>query len=175
MFHAWQLRIKQLKFLHWESMDVYDFSIVRDRKLFWNKYWFENRFQFNLLTCYSKSNIHRLVVVIIVVNPEVMQWFHAVDTDRTGKISAQELQQALTNANWSHFNAETCRLMIGRRFIFSDRSRILYKCKSRIRDANSHIHVIILKKCRPNRESCQQCACVVHELMFLFRGSHVWT
>jgi Ca2+-binding EF-hand superfamily protein len=24
-----------------------------------------------------------------------------------------ELQQALTNANWTHFNAETCRLMIG--------------------------------------------------------------
>lgn len=24
-----------------------------------------------------------------------------------------ELQQALTNANWSHFNPETCRLMIG--------------------------------------------------------------
>ncbi len=49
----------------------------------------------------------------ITVSPEVMQWFHAVDTDRTGKISAIELQQALTNANWSHFNAETCRLMIG--------------------------------------------------------------
>ena len=52
-------------------------------------------------------------VCTVSVNPEVMAWFHAVDTDRTGKISALELQQALTNANWSHFNAETCRLMIG--------------------------------------------------------------
>ena len=28
-----------------------------------------------------------------------------------------ELQQALVNANWSHFNPETCRLMIGKHFI----------------------------------------------------------
>lgn len=37
----------------------------------------------------------------------------AVDQDRSGEITATELQQALVNANWSHFNAETCRLMIG--------------------------------------------------------------
>jgi len=36
-----------------------------------------------------------------------------VDQDKSGKINMFELQQALTNANWSHFNAETCRLMIG--------------------------------------------------------------
>ena len=48
-----------------------------------------------------------------MVNPEVMGWFQAVDTDRSGRITALELQQALTNSNWSHFNAETCRLMIG--------------------------------------------------------------
>ena len=29
MVHVWQLRIKLLKFLQWESMGVHDFSIVR--------------------------------------------------------------------------------------------------------------------------------------------------
>ncbi|CAH1247349.1 PEF1 [Branchiostoma lanceolatum] len=47
------------------------------------------------------------------VDPNVYQWFMSVDRDRSGKISATELQQALTNSNWSHFNDETCRLMIG--------------------------------------------------------------
>jgi len=47
------------------------------------------------------------------VDPNILQWFQAVDTDRTGKISLMELQQALTNANWTRFNTETCRLMIG--------------------------------------------------------------
>ena len=40
-------------------------------------------------------------------------WFQSVDTDKSGQITAMELQQALTNGNWSHFNPETCRLMIG--------------------------------------------------------------
>ena len=47
------------------------------------------------------------------IDPTIFQWFQAVDADRSGKITAIELQQALTNANWSHFNPETCRLMIG--------------------------------------------------------------
>ncbi|KAL5493468.1 hypothetical protein EMCRGX_G014657 [Ephydatia muelleri] len=46
------------------------------------------------------------------VDPTVYSWFAAVDSDRSGSISATELQQALTNNNWTHFNAETCRLMI---------------------------------------------------------------
>ena len=37
----------------------------------------------------------------------------AVDTDKSGQITAKELQQALCNGNWAPFNAETCRLMIG--------------------------------------------------------------
>ena len=37
----------------------------------------------------------------------------SVDADHSGKITAIELQQALLNSNWSHFNAETCRLLIG--------------------------------------------------------------
>ena len=36
-----------------------------------------------------------------------------MDADRSGKITSQELQQALMNGNWTPFNAETCRLMIG--------------------------------------------------------------
>ena len=36
-----------------------------------------------------------------------------MDTDRSGKITVIELQQALLNNNWSHFNSETCRLLIG--------------------------------------------------------------
>ena len=47
------------------------------------------------------------------VDPAVYSWFVAVDNDRSGSITAKELQQALTNGNWSHFNPETCRLMIG--------------------------------------------------------------
>lgn len=47
------------------------------------------------------------------IDPSVYQWFLAVDADKSGSITAEELRQALTNGNWSHFNAETCRLMIG--------------------------------------------------------------
>ena len=48
------------------------------------------------------------------VDPSVQQWFSAVDTDRSGQISAQELQRALVNGNWSHFSEEACRMMIGK-------------------------------------------------------------
>ena len=37
----------------------------------------------------------------------------AVDDDKSGRITAKELRQALLNSNWSHFNSETCRLLIG--------------------------------------------------------------
>lgn len=48
------------------------------------------------------------------VDPTIYSWFTTVDADRSGSITSAELQQALTNGNWSHFNAETCRLMIGK-------------------------------------------------------------
>ena len=48
------------------------------------------------------------------VDPQTVAWFQAVDTDRSGHITARELQQALMNANWSNFNFDTCRLMIGK-------------------------------------------------------------
>ncbi|XP_050295407.1 programmed cell death protein 6 [Anthonomus grandis grandis] len=39
--------------------------------------------------------------------------FQRVDRDRSGLISADELQIALSNGTWSPFNPETVRLMIG--------------------------------------------------------------
>jgi hypothetical protein len=37
-----------------------------------------------------------------------------VDRDRSGYISADELQVALSNGTWTPFNPETVRLMIGK-------------------------------------------------------------
>lgn len=39
-----------------------------------------------------------------------------MDKDRSGAISAQELQSALSNGTWAPFNAETVRLMIGKKY-----------------------------------------------------------
>jgi len=46
------------------------------------------------------------------VDPQVAQWFNAVDADRSGQIDAKELQRALVNGNWSNFSEEACRMMI---------------------------------------------------------------
>jgi len=46
-------------------------------------------------------------------DPTLWNWFITVDRDRSGQITADELQQALLNGNWTQFNSETCRLMIG--------------------------------------------------------------
>ena len=43
---------------------------------------------------------------------QVRQWFMAVDADRSGHITATELQQALVNGNMSRFTEETCRMLI---------------------------------------------------------------
>lgn len=48
------------------------------------------------------------------VDPNVASWFRAVDTDNSGQITAQELQKALVNGNWSNFSEEACRMMIGK-------------------------------------------------------------
>ncbi|XP_065914214.1 programmed cell death protein 6-like [Dysidea avara] len=47
------------------------------------------------------------------VDPTLWSWFKSVDQDNSGTISALELRQALVNNNWSHFNEETCRLLVG--------------------------------------------------------------
>jgi len=39
--------------------------------------------------------------------------FQSVDRDRSGKITTNELQTALSNGTWNPFNPETVRLMIG--------------------------------------------------------------
>ncbi|XP_069683012.1 peflin [Periplaneta americana] len=46
------------------------------------------------------------------VSPEVQQWFAAVDRDRSGRISAKELQGALINGQGKNFSDTACYLMI---------------------------------------------------------------
>jgi len=47
------------------------------------------------------------------IRPDIQAWFHAVDTDRSGKISAKELQAALSNGQGKNFSEAACSLMIG--------------------------------------------------------------
>ncbi|KAF3427440.1 hypothetical protein E2986_06510 [Frieseomelitta varia] len=47
------------------------------------------------------------------VNPEVQQWFVAVDRDGSGRITATELKAALANGQGGTFSDTACRLMIG--------------------------------------------------------------
>lgn len=42
-----------------------------------------------------------------------------VDKDRSGAITAEELQSALSNGTWAPFNPETVRLMLGVFSLFS--------------------------------------------------------
>ena len=46
------------------------------------------------------------------VDPNVAQWFRAVDQDNSGQIDAAELGQALANGDMSMFSEEACRMMI---------------------------------------------------------------
>jgi len=46
-------------------------------------------------------------------DPQVAQWFAAVDTDRSGRITSTELQTALMSSNGRQFSETACRLMIG--------------------------------------------------------------
>nr|CAH7758717.1 unnamed protein product [Callosobruchus chinensis] len=47
------------------------------------------------------------------ISPEVQQWFQAVDKDKSGQISWEELQSALVNGRGEHFSPICCKLMIG--------------------------------------------------------------
>jgi hypothetical protein len=51
------------------------------------------------------------------VDPTVYQWFVSVDVDRSGRINDKELLQALGNAPWARFSAETCRIMISMQYL----------------------------------------------------------
>lgn len=46
------------------------------------------------------------------VNPEVQQWFAAVDRDGSGRITATELQAALANGQGGTFSDTACKMMI---------------------------------------------------------------
>merc|ERR1711988_1717332 len=46
------------------------------------------------------------------VDPQVAQWFNAVDQDRSGQLTARSFRRALVNGNWSHFSEEACRMMV---------------------------------------------------------------
>jgi len=45
-------------------------------------------------------------------DPQLYQWFSAVDADRSGAISAPELQQALVNGDWTPFDLDTVKLLM---------------------------------------------------------------
>ncbi|XP_031844511.2 penta-EF-hand domain containing protein peflin [Nomia melanderi] len=47
------------------------------------------------------------------INPQVQQWFAAVDRDNSGRISASELKSALANGQGGTFSDTACNLMIG--------------------------------------------------------------
>ncbi|CAG8512461.1 6933_t:CDS:2 [Rhizophagus irregularis] len=46
------------------------------------------------------------------VDQQLYFWFQAVDTDKSGALTTEELQKALINGDWSPFNIETVRLMM---------------------------------------------------------------
>lgn len=45
-------------------------------------------------------------------DPQLWQWFTAVDADRSGAISVNELQSALVNGNWSKFDLDTVKMLM---------------------------------------------------------------
>ncbi|MBW0491429.1 hypothetical protein O181_031144 [Austropuccinia psidii MF-1] len=48
----------------------------------------------------------------IRIDPQLRQWFGAVDRDNSGNISAIELQQALVNGDWSPFDLDTVKMLM---------------------------------------------------------------
>ncbi|KAJ7724063.1 hypothetical protein DFH07DRAFT_855230 [Mycena maculata] len=45
-------------------------------------------------------------------DPQLYQYFSAVDQDRSGSISVTELQSALVNGNWTHFDLDTVKMLM---------------------------------------------------------------
>ncbi|TBU50658.1 EF-hand protein [Dichomitus squalens] len=45
-------------------------------------------------------------------DPQLWQWFSAVDSDRSGAISVTELQAALVNGNWTRFDLDTVKMLM---------------------------------------------------------------
>ncbi|KAJ7197167.1 hypothetical protein GGX14DRAFT_552439 [Mycena pura] len=46
-------------------------------------------------------------------DPLLFQYFSAVDQDRSGSISVTELQAALINGNWTRFDLDTVKMLMG--------------------------------------------------------------
>ena len=62
----------------------------------------------------SKISIGKLRLKSQQVDADVAASFHIVDRDHSGEIDVSELQTALVNGNWSRFNKQACRMMIGK-------------------------------------------------------------
>jgi len=45
-------------------------------------------------------------------DPQLWNWFTSVDTDRSGAITAQELERALINGDWTPFDLDTVKLLM---------------------------------------------------------------
>jgi Ca2+-binding EF-hand superfamily protein len=45
-------------------------------------------------------------------DPQLWQYFSAVDTNRSGALSIGELQNALVNGNWSRFDLDTVKMLM---------------------------------------------------------------
>jgi len=45
-------------------------------------------------------------------DPQLWQWFSNVDEDRSGSITATELQTALINGDWSRFDLDTVKMLM---------------------------------------------------------------
>ena len=47
-----------------------------------------------------------------MADPQIAQWFYTVDKNKTGKLSAVELQQALRNNNYTTFDIQVVQVKI---------------------------------------------------------------
>jgi len=45
-------------------------------------------------------------------DPQLWNWFAAVDTDNSGSINAQELERALINGDWTPFDLDTVKMLM---------------------------------------------------------------
>ncbi|CAF0884179.1 unnamed protein product [Didymodactylos carnosus] len=68
---------------------------------------------------YHGDQNHQYQTLIEPTDEFLAQIFQKVDKDRSGAITANELEEALSNGSWTTFNPETVRMMIGYRL--SDR------------------------------------------------------
>ena len=47
-----------------------------------------------------------------MADPQIAQWFYTVDKNKTGKLSAVELQQALRNNNYTTFDIQVVQVSV---------------------------------------------------------------